>query len=158
MTSTSFEPVLDARRDDDPPVAPEPVPRPHGPSPPNVPPPAAIAHDHAQGQDQAQQQFIKQQGQIRQAIPLRLKHAWNGFKLTRFVLRRIFLEMMSTGCREVNMLMMEHGFTFRECEWHALCPKPDSLELIYPCTTKQNFVMALLYESMHEAIHPDQYK
>ena len=106
--------------------------------------------------DQASQ-FIKMQGQLRQAAPLRLKHALNVYQPTRIAVRRMFVELVEVGCREVNMLMNEHGFAFEECEWKALYPEP-TLELVYPSSTKQNFVMALLYESIHEGIHPEQYK
>jgi hypothetical protein len=102
-------------------------------------------------------QFVKQQGQIRQLAPLRLKHALKTYSHARFKLRSIFVEMFEAACQTVNALMSEHGLEFAECTWPALYPQPSLHMLVRKGSVRQNFVMAVMYESINEGVHPEQY-
>jgi len=102
-------------------------------------------------------QFIKVQSQIRQLAPLRLKHALKEYARFRIKLRLILVEMFEAGCQTVCSLMSEHGLEFAECTWPALYSQPSQHMLVIKGTVRQNFVMAVMYESIHEGVHPDQY-
>jgi len=95
---------------------------------------------------------------MKQAAPLRLKHAWSAYLPARIVLRSIFNEMLEAGSVAFDSVMQDYGFDIPEGKWSSLCPNPATHRLVYPSTIKHNFVMAALYESIHEAIHQDQLK
>ena len=161
MSTTAFLDDLLNRRDGEldaqPPVAPQGLRPPPGRPPPNWAPPAA-APAGAQGRDQELTgQFIKVQSQIRQLAPLRLKHALKEYARFRFKLRLILVEMFEAGCQTVCSLMSEHGLEFAECAWPTLYSQPSEHMLVIKGTVRQNFVMAVMYESIHEGVHPDQY-
>ena len=102
-------------------------------------------------------QFIKLQAQIRQLAPLRLKHALKEYSRVRIKLRVIFIEMFEVGCQTVNCLMSEHYLEFTDCMWQALYAQPLQYMLVRKGSVRQNFVMSVMYESIHEGVHPELY-